>query len=101
MLKPINKHLALLGAFWRLGECVLLAGISLIDFAVSILGIVSAAAAGIVIVATMIFPGVASVISVVYYGPPGLIFELGLGFWLITKGIQAPDDADAAAPSRI
>jgi Domain of unknown function (DUF4386) len=54
------------------------------------LGIFSAAVAGIVIVATMIFPTLARVTTVVYYGPPGLIFEVGLGLWLIIKGIQAP-----------
>jgi Domain of unknown function (DUF4386) len=152
ILKPINRHLALLAAFWRLGECVIVAVISLIDFAVlsllrggsgylggfnpeqlqglaytllrlhgagyliamvfyglgstmfallwfksryiprslAALGIFSAAVAGIVIVATMIFPTLARVITVVYYGPPGLIFEVGLGLWLIIKGIQAP-----------
>jgi hypothetical protein len=33
VLEPVNRHVAMLAAFWRLGECVILAVITLNDFA--------------------------------------------------------------------
>jgi len=151
ILKPINRHVALLALFCRLGECFVLAVITVNDFAalsllggadylrafntqqlqalaytflrihtagyqigivfygvgsavfgwlwfksrfiprgLAALGIFSALVMAILMPAFMVFPGLATVVTPAYYGPPGFIFEVGLGLWLLIKGIRAP-----------
>src|SRR5713226_8454732 len=149
VLKPINRNVALLAAFWRLGECAILALITLNDFAalrllsgadylrafdakqlqalaytfvrvhdagyllglvffglgstvfaylwfksryiprgVAALGIFSSLVVAIVTLAIMVFPSLAAVVIPVYFAPI-FIFEVGLGLWLLVKGIRA------------
>ncbi len=154
ILRPVNRNVALLAAFWRLGECIILAITSLSDFAalslisradylqtfatqqlqtlaytflrvqeagyligivfyglgsaafsylwfksryipraLAVLGIVSALVIAIVMLAFMVFPGLTAVVTPIYYGPAGFIYEITLGFWLLVKGIRAPNVA--------
>jgi len=151
ILKTIDRHVALFAAFCRLGECFVIAVITVNDFAalsllsgadylrafdtqqlqalaytflrvhtagyqigivffgvgstvfawlwfksryiprgLAALGIFSSLVMAILMLAFMVFPALATVVTPVYYGPPGFIFEVGLGLWLLVKGIQAP-----------
>jgi hypothetical protein len=150
VLKPINKNVALLAAFWRLAECPIFALVTLNDFvalrllsgadylrafdtkqlqalaytfvgvhdagyliglvffglgstvfaylwfksryiprALAAWGIFSSLLVAIVTLAIMVFPGLADVAVPVYFVPI-FIFEVGLGLWLLVKGIRAP-----------
>jgi hypothetical protein len=44
--------------------------------------------------ALIIFPELAKVVTVFYYGGPIFIFELTMGFWLLLKGLR-PSDSSA------
>jgi len=149
VLKPINRSVALLAAFWRLAECSIFALIILNDFValqflsgadylrafdakqlqalaytfvgvhdagylmglvffglgstvfaylwfksryiprgVAALGIFSSLVVAIVTLAIMVFPSLAAVVIPVYFAPI-FIFEVGLGLWLLIKGIRA------------
>ena len=149
VLRPINRNLALLAAFWRLGECSILAVITLNDFAALRLlsgadylrafdtqqlqalarffvgvqaagyqigfvffglgstvfsylwfksryiprglaawGIFSSLVVAIVTLAIMVFPRLAAL--GLTYMMPMFFYEVGLGLWLLVKGIQAP-----------
>jgi hypothetical protein len=149
LLRPVNKHLALLGAFFRLSElavlCVatvnslvvlkLLSGAAYLKVfdvnqrhslvmlayntqgmtmsvgfillglgssvfaylllrsryvpkAFALLGVFSSLLLALGSLAIIVFPGL-SVIGVSYMMPMGL-YEVGLGFWLLIKGIKAP-----------
>ncbi len=149
VLKPINRSVALLAAFWRLAECSIFALIILNDFValqflsgadylrafdakqlqalaytfvgvhdagylmglvffglgstvfaylwfksryiprgVAALGIFSSLVVAIVTLAIMVFPSLAAVVIPVYFAPI-FIFEVGLGLWLLVKGIRA------------
>ncbi len=150
ILKPINREVALLGAFLRLVENAILAGATLTAFiALRLLsgvaylepfepaqlqalarlflgvygiglsigfvflgfgsavfsyvwlqsryipkllagwGIFASLVLAIVSLATMIFPGLYAVLGMSYMLPMG-IYEIGLGLWLLIKGLQAP-----------
>jgi hypothetical protein len=150
VLKPINRNLALLAAFWQLAECSIFALIILNDFvalrllsgadylrafntqqvqalaylfvgvhdagyliglvffglgstvfaylwfksryiprALAVWGIFSSLLVAIVTLAIMVFPGLADVVIPVYFAPI-FFFEVGLGLWLLVKGIRAP-----------
>lgn len=154
LLRPVNRNLALLAAFFRLAEtavlCVatvnslialrLLSGAddlkafearqlhSLVKLAISAQGlgmmvafillglgstvfaylllksryvpralaawgIFSSLVLAIVTWAIMIFPGLGRVLGLTYMGPMGL-YEVGLGLWLLVKGIKAPSAAE-------
>jgi hypothetical protein len=149
-LKPINRNVALLAAFWRIAECSIFALITLNDFVVLRLlsgadylrafdtqqlqalaymfvgvhdagyliglvffglgstvfaylwfksryiprvlaawGIFSSLLVAIVTLAIMVFPGLAEVMIPVYFAPI-FVFEVGLGLWLLIKGIRTP-----------
>ena len=150
VLKPINRNVALLAAFFRLAENSIIAVITLNAFAalalvsggdymrafdakqlealvytlavrvhgagfnvgfvflglgstvfaflwlksryipkaLAALGIVSSLVLAIVTLAIMVFPSLAA-LGLSYMMPLG-IYEVGLGFWLLIKGIQAP-----------
>src|SRR5712691_8818982 len=51
-------------------------------------GIFSSLVVAIVTLAIMVFPGLAAVVIPVYFAPI-FIFEVGLGLWLLVKGIRA------------
>lgn len=150
VLKPVNRNVALLAAFFRLAENFILAIITLSAFAVLALlngadylhafdakqlqalvytlalgvhgagfnigfvflglgstvfsylwlksryipralaawGIFSSALMAIVTLSIMVFPGLAA-LGLTYMMPMGL-YEIGLGLWLLVKGIRAP-----------
>jgi hypothetical protein len=56
--------------------------------ALAALGIVSSLVLAIVTLAIMVFPSLGA-LGLSYMMPLG-IYEVGLGFWLLIKGIQAP-----------
>jgi len=150
VLRPINKNVALLAAFWRVGECAILAVASLNDFtalrflggaeylrafdtqqlqalarlffgaqrsgfsigflflglgstvfsylwlksryiprSLAAWGIFSSLVFTIVTLAIMVFPRIATILSLSYMAPM-FIYEVGLGLWLLIKGIQSP-----------
>ena len=149
VLRPINRNVALLAAFWRLTDCSILAVNMLNDFAVLRLlsgadylrafdtkqlqtlarffisveaagfqigfvflglgstvfsylwfksryipralaawGIFSSLVLAIVTLAVMVFPALAALGMT--YMVPMLFYEVGLGLWLLVKGLQAP-----------
>lgn len=160
VLKPINRNVALLAAFFRLVENAIVAVITLSAFAVLALvsggdylrafdakqlqalvytlairvhgagfnigfvflgfgstvfsylwfksryipktmaawGIFSSLLLAIVTLAIMVFPSL-EVLGLSYMMPLG-IYEVGLGLWLLIKGIQAPIVADLTGPTR-
>ncbi len=55
---------------------------------VAALGIFSSLVVAIVTLAIMVFPSLAAVVIPVYFAPI-FIFEVGLGLWLLVKGIRA------------
>jgi hypothetical protein len=150
VLKPVNRNVALLAAFWRLAECSIFALITLNDFVVlrllsgarylrafetpqlqalaytfvgvhdagyliglvffglgstvfgylwlksryiprglAALGIFSSLVVAIVTLAIMVFPSLAAVVIPIYFAPI-FVFEVGLGVWLLVKGIREP-----------
>ncbi|HWM23430.1 MAG TPA: DUF4386 domain-containing protein [Chthoniobacterales bacterium] len=150
ILKPVNKDVALLGAFFRLVEQAVLAvttfagfialrllsgpeylrvvdtaqlqafarafismygiGLSIgfvflglgsavfsyvwlksryIPRALALLGIFGSLLLAVMTLVTMVFPRVYEVLGMSYMMPMGL-YEVGLGFWLLIKGIKAP-----------
>ncbi len=150
ILQPINREVALLGAFLRLVENAILAGTTLTAFialrllsgvaylepfepaqlqalarlflgvygiglsigfvflgfgsavfsyvwlqsryiprALAGWGIFASLLLAIVSLATMVFPGLYGVLGMSYMLPMG-IYEIGLGLWLLIKGLQAP-----------
>ncbi len=62
-------------------------------------GIFSSLVLAIVTLAIMVFPSLADVMTLAYMVPM-FIYEVGLGLWLLVKGIQAPIVADSTAPWR-
>ena len=151
VLKPINKNVALLAAFWRLAECSILAVTTLNAFAavallsgddylravdtqqlqalvytflrvhgagfqiafvflglgstvfsylwfksryipraLAALGIFGSLVLAIVTLAIMVFPGLSAVGLACMV--PMFFYEVGLGLWLLVKGLQAPMD---------
>src|SRR5438309_4271371 len=52
-------------------------------------GIFSSLLVAIVTLAITVFPGLAAVVIPVYFVPI-FIFEVGLGLWLLAKGIRSP-----------
>lgn len=60
------------------------------------LGIFSSLVLSIVTLAVLVFPGLAKVMSLVYMAPMG-IYEVGLGLWLLVKGIKAPSTESSIA----
>lgn len=149
VLKPVNRNLALLAAFWRLIETAILVLITLNDFdvlrilsgadylrvfeadrlqalarlsigahgagynvglvfcglgstvfcylwfksdyiprALAALGVFSSVLLATCTFAFIIFPDLAKIVTVGYYGGPIFIFELTMGFWLLLKGIR-------------
>ncbi len=150
VLEPINRHIALLAAFWRLAENIILALITLNGFAVAVLlsgadylrafdtkqlpslayaiyrvwgagfnigflflglgstvfsylwlksryiprslaafGIFSSLLLAVFSLAVMVFPGLAGIVGLTYMAPMGF-YEVGLGVWLLVKGISFP-----------
>ena len=150
ILKPINRNVALLAAFWRLAECTILTVATFNDFAalaflgnadylrkldpqqlpaflylllrvqgagyliglfffglgstafawlwfksryipraLAAWGIFASLLVAIVVLAIMVFPGLAVVVTPFYFAPI-FIFEVTLGFWLLFKGIADP-----------
>ena len=146
-LRPINRHIALLGAFWRLADCAILAVNLLNDFvilrllsganylrvfdtrqlqalaqlfygvegagfqigfvflglgsavfsylwlrsryiprALAAWGIFASSVLALVELAIMAFPGLAAVVGMAFMAPMG-IYEVGLGLWLLVKGL--------------
>jgi hypothetical protein len=57
--------------------------------AIAVWGIFSSLVLAIVTWFIMIFPNLGKVIGLAYMGPMGL-YEVGLGLWLLIKGIRAP-----------
>jgi len=57
--------------------------------AIAVWGIFSSLVLAIVTWAIMVFPNLGRVIGMAYMGPMG-IYEVGLGLWLLVKGIRAP-----------
>lgn len=49
--------------------------------------------------AFIVFPEVAKVVTVVYYGGPIFIFELTMGFWLLLKGLRPSEIAETVTAS--
>jgi Domain of unknown function (DUF4386) len=147
ILKPVNRHLALLAAFWRLADCAILAGNVVTDFAAlrfvsdaeylrsfapaqlqalarvylsigtagyqvgfvflglgsavfSVLwlqsryiprllagwGIFASLTLALVTVAVMLFPALGAKMGLAYMAPM-FIYEVGLGLWLLIKGL--------------
>ena len=154
LLRPVNRHLALLGAFFRLSELAVLCiatvnslvvlrllsgaaylktfepnqlhslgmlayhtqgqgmiiGFILLGFgsavfaflllrsqyvpkAFAVLGVFSSLLLALGSLAIIVFPGL-GVIGMSYMMPMGL-YEVGLGFWLLIKGIKAPSAQQA------
>jgi len=65
-------------------------------------GILSSLVLAIVTLAIIVFPGLGEAIGLTYMAPMG-IYEVGLGLWLLLKGIQAPSaraDSQLREPSR-
>lgn len=152
VLKPVNRHGALLATYWRIAENVILAVITLNGFAIAALlgggdasrafdakqlsalvstlyrvwgagfnvgfvflglgsttfsylwlkshyipralaawGIFSSLVLAVVSSAVMAFPGLAT-LGLTYMLPLG-VYEVGLGLWLLVKGIKAPRPA--------
>jgi hypothetical protein len=150
VLKPINRNLALLGAFWRLADCAILAVNMLNDFvvlrlvtgtdylrvfdlkqlqalarlsysveaagfqigfvflglgstvfsflwlesryiprAVAAWGIFASLVLAIVTLTIMVFPHVGDIMGLTYMTPM-FFYEVGLGLWLLAKGIRSP-----------
>lgn len=148
VLKPINKNIALLAAFWRLADCAILAINMLNDFVVLRLlsgaddlrafdtkqlqalarlfysvegsgfqigfvflglgsavfsylwfqsryipralaawGIFASLVLAIVELAILLFPGLAAIVGMAFMAPMG-IYEVGLGLWLLVKGLR-------------
>ena len=148
VLRPINKNIALLGAFWRLADCAILAVNMLNDFVVLRLlsgadylrafdtkqlqalarlfysvegagfqigfvflglgsavfsylwlqsryipralaawGIFASLVLAMVELAILLFPGLAAVVGMAFMAPMG-IYEVGLGLWLLVKGLR-------------
>jgi hypothetical protein len=59
---------------------------------------------GVCAFAFIIFPEVAKIVTIEYYGGPIFFFELTMGFWLLFKGIRPseiaePDKASRRAPA--
>jgi hypothetical protein len=46
--------------------------------------------------AFIIFPELRQVVTIGYYGGPIFIFELTMGFWLLLRGLRAPEIAEPA-----
>jgi hypothetical protein len=63
-------------------------------------GIFSSLVLALVTLAILVFPRLGDVMGLAYMAPMG-IYEVGLGLWLLVKGIQAPAVADSTAPARI
>jgi hypothetical protein len=59
--------------------------------ALAVWGILSSLVLSIVTLAIIVFPGLGDVLGLAYMAPMG-IYEVGLGLWLLLKGIQAPID---------
>ncbi len=57
--------------------------------ALAILGIFSSLLLGIMSLVTMVFPTVWDRVGMLYMMPMGL-YEVGLGLWLLVKGLKAP-----------
>jgi Domain of unknown function (DUF4386) len=64
--------------------------------AIAVLGIFSSLVLAVVTWAIMVFPNLGKAVGLAYMGPMGL-YEVGLGLWLLVKGIQAPRAAGVAA----
>lgn len=60
-------------------------------------GIFSSLALAVVTLAILVLPDLGNVLGMTYMAPMG-IYEVGLGLWLLIKGIQAPPAADSTAP---
>jgi hypothetical protein len=60
--------------------------------ALAVLGIVSSLVLAVVTLAIIVFPGLGA-LGLTYMMPMG-VYEVGLGLWLLIKGIQAPLVAD-------
>lgn len=67
--------------------------------ALASLGIFSSSVLAIVTWAIMVFPSLGDILGLAYMAPMG-IYEVGLGLWLLVKGIQVPPVADLTALSR-
>jgi hypothetical protein len=152
VLRPVNRNVALLAAFWRLADCAILAGNMLNDFIVlrfvsgadylrafdtkqlqalarlfisveaagfqigfvflglgstvfsylwlesryiprafAVWGIFSSLVLATVTLAIMVFPTLGAMGMT--YMAPMFFYEVGLGIWLLVKGIQAPTAA--------
>lgn len=57
--------------------------------AIAVWGIFASLTLAIVTLAVMVFPGIWDAIGMAYMGPMG-IYEVGLGVWLIVRGIREP-----------
>jgi len=149
VLKPVNRNLALLAAFFRLIETTILVVVALNDFqvlrvlsgadylrvfdadrlqalarlsigahgdvynvgllffglgspvfcylwfksnyiprALATWGVLSSLLVGASAFAFIIFPELAKVVTIGYYGGPIFLFELTMGFWLLLKGLR-------------
>jgi hypothetical protein len=108
VLERVNRHLALLAAFFRLLETAMLVVVTLSDFDVlrvlsgadylrafeadrlQALARLSLAAhrTGARAFAFIVVPDVARVVTIGYYGGPVIFFELTMGLWLLFKGLR-------------
>ena len=51
-------------------------------------GIIASLLVGACALAFIVFPGVAKVVTVAYYGGPMFLFELAIGLWLVFRGLR-------------
>ena len=63
--------------------------------ALAALGIFSSVVVAICAFTFIIFPEAGKVVTVAFYGGPILVFEIGIGLWLVIKGISPPRSAHA------
>ena len=64
--------------------------------ALAALGIFSSLVLAFVTLAILAFPGLGETLGIAYMGPMG-IYEVGLGLWLLIRGIRTPPAAPASA----
>jgi hypothetical protein len=61
----------------------------------AVFGVISSAWCVICAFVFLIFPGFAKPVNPYWFDSPMAIFELVLSFWLLFKGLKAPDDSEA------
>lgn len=162
VLKPVNRHLALLAAFWGLVETAILVVATLNDFEVlrvlggadylqvfdaerlqalaklsvgghgagynvglvfaglrstvfcylwyksdyipkpiAALGVFASLLLAVRTFTAIIFPELAEVVTIIYYGGPIFIFEVTMGIWLLLKGIRPSGRIRASGQAQV